>query len=145
MNHRRVILGATYNGQNFRTPLEAQWAAFFDLADWNWRANPSRVGNWASDFLVSFPCSHSYCNGQHQLLIAVLPLSSIEQFTGHPCLLHCYGVKNERGHLVADGGVAFGKDSHITRWEISHGASGGIENVDFRVSDAPVLWDQAHH
>lgn len=71
----RVILGATYNGQNFRTPLEAQWAAFFDLAGWKWRVNPLRVGNWAPDFLVSFPCSHSECNGHHHLLIAVLPLS----------------------------------------------------------------------
>lgn len=31
---------AVYDGLQFRTPLQAQWAAFFDLAEWEWRANP---------------------------------------------------------------------------------------------------------
>jgi hypothetical protein len=30
-----------YNGVNFRSRLEAKWAAFFDLAGWSWEYQPA--------------------------------------------------------------------------------------------------------
>lgn len=54
-------MGAIYKGLQFKTALEARWAAFFDLAGWEWHVNPVCVGDWSPDFWVSFPCSHSEC------------------------------------------------------------------------------------
>lgn len=134
---------AIYDGLVFRTRLEAQWAAFFDLADWSWWANPAPVNNWQPDFKVSFKCGHSECSGKHTLFLSVLPLSSLESFRDHPCMTHSYGVRDEHGQWFADGGAAFGNSPEVTSWEISHGAGGGIENVEFRVDNANSIWKRA--
>jgi len=132
-----------YNGLVFRTPLEARWAAFFDLAGWRYWTNPAPVGDWQPDFKVEFECGHSECGPTHTLLVSVLPANSLASFEGHPCLAHSYGVKGSNGRWLADGGAAFGNGPHATHWEISHGAGGGIEKVDFRVHNAVQLWEEA--
>ena len=38
-------MGAIYKGLQFKTALEARWAAFFDLAGWEWHVNPACVGD----------------------------------------------------------------------------------------------------
>ena len=134
---------AIYDGLVFRTTLEAQWAAFFDLAEWSWWTNPAPVNDWQPDFKVSFKCSHSECGGKHTLFLSVLPVNSLEGFRGHPCMTHNYGVRDKSGKWFADGGAAFGESPEVTTWEISHGAGGGTENVDFRVDGANSLWKQA--
>jgi len=139
-------MSAYYNGMTFRTPLEAQWAAFFDLAGWTWHTNPSRVGNWMPDFYLKFDCDHSDCNGSHTLLATVLPVKSIEAFGSHPCMNHPYGISSEgvQGHSIGvSGGAAFGLGPAVTQWIISHGSGGGVEDVDFRVLNADELWEQA--
>lgn len=128
---------ATYNGLNFRTSLEARWAAFFDLAGWEWQENPIPVNDWSPDFRATFPCTHSECNGSHTLLIAVLPINHIDNFKGHPCLSYAYGPSAAAG---IDSGAAFGISPSVTKWEMSHGAGGGIYNVSFWVNDADSLW-----
>lgn len=42
----------TYNGVNFRSRLEARWAAFFDICDLKWIYEPVDFGAWSPDFLV---------------------------------------------------------------------------------------------
>ncbi|MES3006150.1 MAG: hypothetical protein V4751_00090 [Pseudomonadota bacterium] len=133
----------TYEGLDFKTRLDAQWAAFFDLAGWRWWTNPVPVGNWRPDFKVSFDCDHSECGGMHTLFLSVLPVSSIECFKGHPCMTHNLGVRSESNELLADGGAAFGDSPSVTHWEILHGAGGGIEDVSFRVDNADSLWISA--
>ena len=44
----------TYAGVNFRSRLEARWAAFFDLCGWEWDYEPFDLEGWAPDFLLSF-------------------------------------------------------------------------------------------
>lgn len=140
---------AIYNGLQFKTRLEAQWAAFFDLAKWQWHVNPVPLGNWSPDFRVTFPCNHSECGGSHTLLVAVLPLSKREDFKKHPCLRHFFGInqadKNDYKDLGVsiDAGAAFGTSPKATTWEMSHGAGGGTEEVDSWVDDASALWKQA--
>lgn len=136
-----------YDGLSFRTSLEAQWAAFFDLAGWAWHINPASVGNWAPDFRVTFPCGHSECNDTHTLLIAVLPFSSIEAFGDHPSISHCYGVESpyDALHPSVDAGAAFGTSPRVTTWQFSHGAGGGLYNVDEWVDEAESLWSEADH
>jgi hypothetical protein len=136
-------MSAIYKGLEFRTRLEAQWAAFFDLAGWTWWPNPIAVGNWKPDFKVSFECGHSECNGEHMLLVAVLPSSDPKEFGSHPCLAHRYSVKGPQGEWLADSGAAFGSSPSVTWWEIAHGAGGGPEDVHFRVPNANALWVQA--
>jgi len=41
-----------YNGTQFRSRLEARWAAFFDLAGWRWEYEPPEEGGWIPDFLL---------------------------------------------------------------------------------------------
>jgi hypothetical protein len=137
---------AIYNGLQFKTRLEARWAAFFDLAKWEWHVNPVPVGNWSPDFRVTFPCNHSECGGSHTLLVAVLPLSKVEDFKNHPCLNHFYGISEAnreeyRGLGVSiDAGAAFGISPDVTTWEMSHGSGGGTEEVHSWVDYASALW-----
>lgn len=140
---------AIYNGLQFRTQLEAQWAAFFDLAKWKWHVNPVPLGNWSPDFRVTFPCRHSECDGSHTLLVAVLPLADSEAFKSHPSLSHFYGINKAceddyKGlGLSIDAGAAFGISPKATIWEMSHGSGGGTERVEDWVDHADALWTQA--
>ncbi|UCV02958.1 hypothetical protein [Dechloromonas denitrificans] len=134
---------AIYKRLEFRTQLEARWAAFFDLAGWKWHKNPVPVNNWCPDFRVEFECDHSECDGSHSLLVAVLPISKIEEFQFHPCLSYAYGVSvadQGASRITEDGGAAFGTGPTVTRWEISHGSGGGVEDIYFRVPNADELW-----
>ena len=47
-------MSSYYKGLEFRTHLEAKWAAFFDLAGWSWWVNPIAIGDWRPDFKVTF-------------------------------------------------------------------------------------------
>jgi len=39
-----------YEGTQFRSRLEARWAAFFDLAGWPWEYEPVDLNGWIPDF-----------------------------------------------------------------------------------------------
>ncbi|AEH81155.1 hypothetical protein I7G86_19455 [Sinorhizobium meliloti] len=130
---------ALYDGLQFKTPLEAQWAAFFDLAGWEWRVNPSPVGDWSPDLRVSFPCGHTECSGSHTLLVSVLPISNVEDFGTHPALSYSYSVPGTK----ADAGAVFGSSPTVTRWEMAHGAGGGLDDVTYWVENASALWTKA--
>lgn len=39
-----------YNGQRFRSRLEARWAAFFDLCEWPWVYEPEDYDGYIPDF-----------------------------------------------------------------------------------------------
>lgn len=41
-----------YAGVQFRSRLEARWAAFFDLAKWTWEFEPPEEIGWLPDFLL---------------------------------------------------------------------------------------------
>ena len=43
----------SYGGANFRSRLEARWAAFFDLAAIRWTYEPMDLDGWAPDFMLS--------------------------------------------------------------------------------------------
>ena len=42
----------TYQGVNFRSRLEAKWAAFFDAARWRWGYEPVDFNGWIPDFAL---------------------------------------------------------------------------------------------
>ena len=46
-------LPTTYDGTNFRSRLEAKWAAFFNLLGWHWEYETSTAfGEWMPDFTL---------------------------------------------------------------------------------------------
>jgi hypothetical protein len=47
-----------YAGVEFRSRLEARWAAFFDLAGWRWDYKPIDFEGWTPDFEISRPEFH---------------------------------------------------------------------------------------
>lgn len=51
---------------NFRSRLEAKWAAFFDICGWKWIYEPFDLDGWAPDFLIKTP----HCN----VLVEVKPV-----------------------------------------------------------------------
>lgn len=134
---------ATYKGLIFGTRLLAEWAAFFDLAGWEWSANPAPIGNWRPDFKASFPCRHSECGGEHTLLISVLPVEDISGVSGHPALTHRYIVKDRNESFLADAGALFGSSPATSQWEMSHGSGGGTEDIPNWVYHPMQLWSVA--
>lgn len=137
-------MGAIYKGLQFKTRLEAHWAAFFDLAGWDWHVNPACVGDWSPDFWVSFRCHHSECT-VHTLLVAVLPIENVEHLKNHPCLQHIYSISDDpQGiHQRVNAGALFGANPNATRWEFAHGSGGGQFDVSFFVDDVNELWLEA--
>lgn len=41
-----------YNGRQYRSRLEARWAAFFDQLGWPFEYEPYDLGSWSPDFLL---------------------------------------------------------------------------------------------
>ena len=124
-----------YAGVMFRSRLEARWAAFFELLGWEWRYEPIDFDGWTPDFYLKFPCSHSECNGYHDLYVEVKPYSRDEEFEGHFVYTVEYGSvydneKDEDLHLGVCGAGRFGIDPGVARFTICHGSGGG--DIDLR-------------
>jgi hypothetical protein len=47
-----------YSNTNFRSRLEARWAAFFDIAGWRWEYEPFDLNGWIPDFVLLGKCQH---------------------------------------------------------------------------------------
>lgn len=47
-----AALPTVYRGVQFRSRLEATWAAFFDLCEWKWSYEPEEQGGWIPDFTL---------------------------------------------------------------------------------------------
>lgn len=58
-----------FNGIQFRSRLEARWAAFFEILDWNYVYEPLDANGYIPDFLITHPDSI----GLPPLLIEVKP------------------------------------------------------------------------
>jgi len=91
MNHSFASHPTLYNGVQFRSRLEAQWACFLDLANWKWEYEPMDLVGWTPTFRVEFPCGHSECPDTHVLLIDVQPFDDIESFAGRRCMDFAFG------------------------------------------------------
>ena len=60
-----------YNEVQFRSRLEATWAAFFDLCEWDWDYEPIDLNGWIPDFII---------HGEKNIYVEVKPFTEIEQF-----------------------------------------------------------------
>lgn len=131
-----------YDRVLFRSRLEARWAAWFDLAGWQWEYEPIDFVDWSPDFRVRFHCGHSECNGSHVLLVEVKPFWSM--FAGHA--VHRYmGCGLGESWMPAEfcSSAMFGSNTKETYWSMAHGAGGGDECVEHWVNDHATLWKTA--
>lgn len=65
-----------YAGVQFRSRLEARWAAFFELADWRWEYEPIDLAGWIPDFYV-WP---QYASTKSGWLIEIKPAFALSGF-----------------------------------------------------------------
>ena len=74
----RTGIPTTYHGTNFRSRLEARWAAFFDLAGWSWVYEPFDLEGYIPDFLMT---SGTICGiSDAPLLVEVGPCSRLDEY-----------------------------------------------------------------
>ena len=59
-----------YGGRQYRSRLEARWAAFFDLLGWRHEYEPFDLGGWSPDFLVG--------DADNSCLVEIKPLTSFD-------------------------------------------------------------------
>lgn len=73
-----------YKGRQYRSRLEARWAAFFDLLNWRHEYEPFDLDGWIPDFLI-----HGKERGSREgmgdgkenfVLVEIKPFTTIEQF-----------------------------------------------------------------
>lgn len=60
-----------YRGIQYRSRLEAQWAAFFNLVGWRFEYEPLDFNGWIPDFVLL---------GKHPIYVEVKPLYYVEYF-----------------------------------------------------------------
>jgi len=61
-------------GVQFRSRLEARWAAFFTLLKWPWLYEPVDLGEWSPDFIIDAATT---------LLVEVKPILAFDEEVGH--------------------------------------------------------------
>ncbi len=147
MNHAICVSPHPLQRRPIPFRLEAQWACFFDLANWNWEYEPMDLVGWTPTFRVEFPCGHSECPDTHVLLIDVQPFDDIESFAGRRCMDFAFGecwqqtVRLNPSPLMHQ---PHSESTDVTYWEMGHGAGGGLENVQNWVfTNAHELWKTA--
>jgi len=66
-----------YKDIQFRSRLEARWAAFFDLLGWRWEYEPYDLPGWIPDFII--PCPGTGY-GRKNILVEVKPIDNFDEF-----------------------------------------------------------------
>jgi len=64
-----------YAGCTFRSRLEANWAAFFDLMGWKWSYEPMDFNGWVPDFVL--------IGKKQRIFVEVKPYFSQEEFVSN--------------------------------------------------------------
>lgn len=70
MNGQIKSIPTTYDGIQFRSRLEAKYAAFFDLCGWKWSYEPEGFDGWIPDFSL----------GEVPTLVEVKPFTTADEW-----------------------------------------------------------------
>lgn len=71
MQYSRKAVPTLYNGIQFRSKLEAQWAAFFDLVGWRYTYEPYEINGRLPDFIIH--CDESVIYAEKQIIVEIKP------------------------------------------------------------------------
>ena len=79
MTHKAIP--TKYTGHTFRSRLEARWAAFFDVCEWDWEYEPVDLDGWIPDFRLTSRAPE--CSRYHRtsVLVEVKPINEFCQET----------------------------------------------------------------
>lgn len=72
-----------YKGVNFRSRLEARWAAFFDSYNYRWAYEPIDFGGWSPDFILS--------HGAYTDYVEVKPTTELDKDTSNKMFKYMSG------------------------------------------------------
>jgi hypothetical protein len=71
MQYRHKAIPTIYKGIQYRSRLEAKWAAFFDVIGWDFTYEPTDLGGWWPDFKITTDAGTRF-------LIEVKPVDGID-------------------------------------------------------------------
>lgn len=121
----RSAIPTTYAGVNFRSRLEARWAAFFDLVGWKWTYEPVDGDGYIPDFLI---------HGARPFFVEVGPVATEDEYRAKAAkpLQH-----PERPTLVV--GVSY----QMSRGDEHDPSPAGLIVNEFPASSSigPAFWD----
>lgn len=135
MGDRKIEAIATkFDGVQFRSRLEAKWAAFFNLKEWKWEYEPFDCNGWIPDFLLLDPW---------QMLVEVKPYTCFEDFEKNGVVEKIRRAVEGTEHneiCILLLGCVIGKPLFpsplVLGWELSHDSFLG-DNID------TILWKDA--
>jgi hypothetical protein len=107
MNYTIAAIETRYNGANFRSRLEAKWAAMFDLLGWGWTYEPTDFNGWIPDFAI---------HGRETIYVEVKPVDAFPQDVADK--IDASGCRNEVLIVGTRGPVRAGEyqDHPIVGW-----------------------------
>jgi hypothetical protein len=104
-----------YAGRQFRSRLEARWAAFFDLMRWRWEYEPFDLPGWIPDFLLC----------EEDILVEVKPVSDLRNEIARSTMLEMVSAARGRHEGLLILGVGpwerWGCESIGWRWNPTDG------------------------
>lgn len=119
LNYRVPAIPTVYAGVHFRSRLEANWGAFFDLAGWKWEYEPTDLLNWTPDF---------WLQGEPDLLVEVKPIREFHEATAKKISQACI-ASNYRNEVLLLGKRPYefrpGEANLGWLWEREHPEGGG--------------------
>ena len=74
-NYHITPIQTLYKNRLYRSRLEAKWACFFDLFNWQYEYEPFDLNGWSPDFLLKLPCGE--LTNIYNVLVEVKPDSMI--------------------------------------------------------------------
>jgi hypothetical protein len=139
----------TYRGVNFRSELEAAWAAFFDLRGIEWEYEPLLQSSWIPDFLIKLKHDDET---ETYACAEVRPFDCQKQWEAEPNLLEKIRDASPEGRVVILLGVSswiptasyifncFPQTGQATLEEMSFGDEDSRMSEDWTRARTAVRW-----
>ena len=120
----------SYRGCQFRSRLEARWAAFFDLAHLEWDYEPCNLKGWMPDFVLLMPEPvyvevkpvYFFDKGEGVRIVEVLPeLEKVRKCVGYTRLILGNGPQQDDDDNTVIGAVF--TEHGLATWEMGRAAT----------------------
>jgi len=139
-----------YNGIQFRSRLEAKWAAFFDLLAYDWEYEPFDLNGWILDFIIIPSFFRNWELKPLELLAEVKPFSDFTEFTSTTQkIMNSLKEEKYRAFILLGYKLNFSKDIPDLGWLVQkdHNALFGWKKSSAQVYSSPrklqLLWKEA--
>jgi hypothetical protein len=142
---RIAAIPTIYAGVNFRSRLEARWAAFFDLRGLKWDYEPVDFDGWIPDFLLRPEVDGETASVWAEIKPTFEPEPDVADYAKAVkhgrrmwvLLLGAAPLDFQLGHLVDR------EPEEMNRWQPLNGALSGYDASTWELSDQQALWREA--